>query len=308
MHVLIDLQFINEEHLNRLKLKCPNITFHQDFNASTQIEAAVLMSRSIHEDLLAKMPNLKFIQLMSAGFDHVNTDLIKERKIILANAKDVYSIQIAEHVFSMILSFTHHMFTYKKQMEDATWKRHEVTHELHGSTFGLLGAGSIATEVAKRAKAFGANVLGYRKSNQKPEYFDEIYTNDLGLAHLLKVSDYIVMTLPLNQDTKHFLNEKSFKMMKKSAFFINVARGDVVDQKALTEALINKDIEYACLDVTSPEPLPKDHPLWTLENVIITPHASSESPYVYDRLLSLIAENLNRFYRQEDLLHVVNLD
>jgi phosphoglycerate dehydrogenase-like enzyme len=308
MHVLIDLQFIEEKHLNELKTKCPNMTFHQDLDDCESVEAAVLMSRNIKEETLSKMPNLKFIQLMSAGFDHVNIDLVKEKKIVLANAKDVYSIQIAEHVFAMILSFTHHMFTYKEQMKDASWTRHEVSHELYGSTFGLLGAGSIATEVAKRAKAFGANVLGYRKSNVKSEHYDEIYTDQKGFEHLLKVSDYVVMTLPLNDDTRHMMNEKAFRLMKNSAFFINIARGGVVDQEALTNALINNEIAYACLDVTSPEPLPKDHPLWSLNNVIITPHASSESPYVYDRLLSLIIENLNRFKRHDDLLHVVNLD
>ena len=191
-------------------------------------------------------------------------------------------------------------------MKQGIWKPIRKEPELFGSTVGVIGTGSIGQEIAKRLKAFETHIIGYRKSNYKLVNFDEIVTDVEGLNYLLSNSDYVIMTLPLNKNTYHFMSKERLSLLKKEAVFINIARGLVVDQDALTFMLKEKRIRGAGLDVTTPEPLPSNHELWKLPNVIITPHNSSSSAHLLSRITQLMTDNLTRYIAKEPLKFIVD--
>lgn len=254
-----------------------------------------------------KYPNLKWIQLFSAGFNTIDLDYLKERNIILTNARDVYNKPIAEDVITKILAINRNVKKYYDNMEHCSWTRYNNEFELTGSTVGIIGVGSIGTEIAKRLKGFEVKIIGYRKNPIPEMYFDEIYTGETGLNHLLSVSDYVIIAVPLNKDTYNLINLEKIKLMKKDALLINIARGEIINQDDLIYALENKMIRGAGLDVTTPEPLPADNKLWKMDNVFITPHNSFSSPYTLDRLLDLVLVNIGHFYNNEKLVNIVNL-
>jgi phosphoglycerate dehydrogenase-like enzyme len=225
----------------------------------------------------------------------------------LTNAKDVYSITIAEDIITKILVLNRNVKKYVDQMTTGTWSGYKYEKEIYGSTVGFLGSGSLASAAALRLKAFDAKVICYRKSLEKSPIFDETYHDLDGLETLLKKSDYVVVTLPINADTYHLLDKKRIGMMKKDALLINVGRGEVIDQDALIDALEKGMIRGAGLDVTTPEPLPVDSKLWQMENVYITPHNAPSSPYMLDRLTALISENIDRYLKGERLNNIVTL-
>ncbi|PKK96722.1 MAG: D-2-hydroxyacid dehydrogenase, partial [Tenericutes bacterium HGW-Tenericutes-3] len=210
------------------------------------------------------------------------------------------SIQIAEDVFSKILYFNRNIQKHIKHMENKLWKFEPVRYEIAHATIGILGTGSIGLEVAKRMKAFDTKVLGYKKTRQNVPYFDEIYTDKKGLEKIYKESDYIIIALPLTTETYHLIDENAISLMKDSSVIINVARGDIIDQKALINALKSKKIRAAGLDVMSPEPLPIDDGLWHLENVLLTPHNASSSPYVNQRLINNTIETIQHYLSHQN--------
>lgn len=288
-------------------IKCfPDITFIMDAEASFEAEAIFAMPYFFKEQRLKDYPHLKWIQNLAAGYDKVEFPYIRQRGIVFCNARDVYSTQIAEDVFAKILDFNRHLHTYHLQMATGDWGRHKVHHEIAGATAGIIGTGSIASTVAKRMKAFEATVLGYRRKNEPAPFFDAIYTGRQGLLKMLSQSDYVIVTAALNHETRHLLDDEAFAHMKSNAFVVNIARGELIDQDALVRALESKRIAGAGLDVTTPEPLPPNHPLWRFKQVLITPHASSESPYVHERLDDLVHENLRRYRNHEPLLNIID--
>lgn len=174
--------------------------------------------------------------------------------------------------------------------------------EAFGKTLGVVGAGSIGREVAKQAKAFDMKTIGLRRNPQPMPFFDEVLPRTQ-LDDLLSRSDYVVLATPLTPETRHMIGEAQFAKMKPSALFINVARGGVVDQEALIRALQNGVIAGAALDVTDPEPLPADNPLWDMENVIITPHMSADAPILVQIAVDFFCENIKRYRAGERLIN-----
>ncbi len=306
MIIHVDQRSMTSESIDKLVKRFPDINFVLDADASHEAEAIFAMPYFFKEKRLKDYPHLKWIQNLAAGYDKVELEYIRKRGIIFCNARDVYSTQIAEDVFAKILDFNRHLYTYHQQMPKGDWRRHQVHHEIARATVGIIGTGSIASAVAKRMQAFEATVLGYRRRNEPVPYFDDIYTDRQGLLAMLSRSDYVIVTAALNDDTRHVLDDEAFDHMKANAFVVNIARGELIDQDALVRALASKKIAGAGLDVTTPEPLPPDHPLWQFEQVLITPHASSESPYVHERLDDLVHENLSRYLHDERLLNIID--
>jgi D-2-hydroxyacid dehydrogenase (NADP+) len=305
MKIWIDMTMLKDEHFEYFVKKYPKITFESNLEKAYDADAIFCMPGVAVKNKLELFPNLKWIQLLTAGYDPVDVDYIHQKNIVLTNAKDVFSIQIAEDVISKILYFNKNIKAYANQMDSGTWKHHKVNHEISLSTIGIIGTGSIGLEVAKRLKAFETNIVGYKRKREELPHFDKIYYGKDGLYQVLKESDYVIISLPLNKDTFHLIGKKELQMMKPSALLINVARGDIVDQDALVEALANKTIRGAGLDVTSPEPLPSDHPLWKLRNVFITPHNSSSGPYMLKRLIDEVDDTLNRYINNETLDNII---
>jgi phosphoglycerate dehydrogenase-like enzyme len=306
MKVYIDPKFIVQSDIKQMIDAFPMVEFVDTIDHFDIEVAMIPWANFITEENLSKLPNLKWIQLLSAGYDGTDFNLLKKHQIIYTNAKDIYHISIAEDVLTKILVLNRNYKIYLDNMKQGIWKPIRREPELYGSTVGILGTGSIGKEIAKRLKAFDTHIIGYRKSDRPETYFDEIVTDDEGLSYLLKTSDYVIVTLPLNDKTEYFLSKEKLSLMKSNALFINIARGKVVDQDALSELLKDKKIRGAGLDVTTPEPLPKDHELWSMPNVVITPHNSSSSNHLLSRLTELMTENLSNYLNHRELKFIVN--
>ncbi|MDO9628332.1 MAG: D-2-hydroxyacid dehydrogenase [Acholeplasmataceae bacterium] len=307
MKIWLDTWTLKEKYYKELFEKYPEHQFSTVMEDSYDADIIICMPGFVTKENLDNFHKLKWIQLLTAGYNTIDLEYIKNRNILLTYAKDVFSIQIAEDVFSKILYFNRNIGIYHDQIKSGLWKHTQVLHEICHSTVGIIGAGSIGTEIAKRMKSFDAKVIGYRRSKGEHEFYDVMYRDRKGFEKLLKTSDYIIISIPLNKETYHLIGVNEFKMMKSTAILINVARGEIIDQKALIEALENKKIRGAGLDVTTPEPLPENDLLWSTRNVFITPHNSSASPYVHQRLMDEVSDTLDRYINHLELDNIVKL-
>lgn len=301
MKVYVDKKMMGRENYPKLLEEFKELHFIDNLDSDYDIEVMVLMNSTLKKIEIEKYPKLKWIQLLMAGYDNVNIDLIKSKGIMVSNAQDVFSTSIAEDVFSKILFFNRNTKHYLQSMHDGNWEPIKKEPEIYNSIVSILGTGSIGKEIAKRMKAFGAKkIYGYKQKFQKIPDFDEIFTDKLGLEFMIKECDYLIIAIPLNPSTKNLINKENISLMKKEALIINVARGEVINQNDWIEALKQKDIRGAGLDVTVPEPLPVNSELWKLENVFITPHNASSSPYMKDRLYNLTKENLKKYLEDKN--------
>jgi len=284
----------------------PEINFYDTEEECGDVEGLIGEPYHITPEKLEKLPKLKWIQSLRTGFDSVDMEYIKKRNIIYTNAKDIYSIPIAEDVLCKILMQNTNALSYLKNQKEHIWKSNLYRKELCTQTVGLIGTGSIATEIAKRLQGFGVNIIGYKRTPVTSlPYFDELCSGHKGLDYIMSMSDYLIVTVDLNKETYHMINKNNLKLMKKEASIINIARGSIINQKDLTEVLKNKEISYGGLDVFETEPLPEDDQLWDLDNVYITPHTSGIVKNNKNRLKRLIVDNIKRYVENEHLENVV---
>lgn len=303
MKIFIQPRIIETTYIEQLKARFPMIQFVDMVDPS--IEVAIVYPHFLNKDNLSVLPKLKWAQSLMVGYNQVDQTSLKQRNIMFTNAKDVYAITIAEDIVTKILVINRNVKKYIHQMDEGVWKPHRFEPEIYGSTIGFLGSGSLANAAAIRLKSFGAKMITYRKSDFPNPVFDETYTGEDGLKQLLQQSDYVVITLPLNEYTQKLMNREKFSWMKKDAVLINVGRGEVVDQDALIEALQQGKLRGAGLDVMTPEPLPKESPLWYMDHVYITPHNAPSSPYMMSRLYDLLEDNIARYLSQKPLKNIV---
>ncbi|MGB8451183.1 MAG: D-2-hydroxyacid dehydrogenase [Anaerocolumna sp.] len=258
-------------------------------------------------ELLQEAKNLKWLQLPSAGVDgYTNKASYYNQDIKLTNSSGVFGLPIAEHIFSMILSYNRNLQEYAYNKLEKKWSGNPDARDFYGSTIGIIGLGDIGSEVAKRAKLWGANVLAVKRTiTEVPEYVDKLYSLE-EMDEVLERADYVVLALPNTQKTKGIISEEKLKKMKPHAFLVNIGRGALIDQEALMKALKKKWIGGAGLDVTTPEPLPEDSPLWELPNVILTPHTSGCSPTNIVRRIDMFNNNLKLFMENKPLGNMVD--
>ncbi|PUU88174.1 MAG: phosphoglycerate dehydrogenase-like oxidoreductase, partial [Halanaerobium sp.] len=254
-------------------------------------------------DLVKKSENLKWLHLPSAGVDrYANKEIYQNQDIVLTNSSGVYGKPIAEHVFAMIMAHNRNLINYAYDKKEKKWQRKNEIKDFFNSTVGILGLGDIGSTIARRAKAWGAQVLALKRTAAElPDYVDQIYLNK-DLNKLLKRSDYVILTLPATPETKGIIGRKEFKRMKNSAFVVNIGRGSLIKQEELVEALEKGWIAGAGLDVTEPEPLPETSKLWEMDNLILTPHTSGFSPTNDQRRFEIFKDNLKNYLNQEELL------
>src|SRR5690606_3587844 len=214
---------------------------------------------------------LRWLQSWSAGVNNMPLDEMEKSNILLTSANGVHAYPISETIFALMLGLTRKIHSYVRNQQEKKWHHSNMKLEIHEKTIGIVGVGHIGKETAKIAKAFGMTVLGVRHSGRDEEFVDEMYTTDQ-LSEVLPRCDYVVLTLPLTEETRHLFGADEFRRMKSSAFFINIGRGEIVVEEELIEALQSGEIAGAGLDVFTKEPLPEDSPLWDFENVIVTPH------------------------------------
>ncbi|WP_109688282.1 D-2-hydroxyacid dehydrogenase [Tumebacillus permanentifrigoris] len=242
-------------------------------------------------ELVAACPNLKWIQVISAGLELMPFPALDARDILVTNARGIHKVPMAEYTIGLILMFSRRFVELYRNQQKRLWDRTIRIDELSGQTLGIIGAGAIGSEIAKRAQAFGMHTLGVAATQREVAGIDEMFDSS-GLDHVLQRSDYIVVIVPLTDQTRGLIGAREIGLMKESAVLINIARGLVVDEHALLTALQAQKIRGAGLDVFVEEPLPEDHPFWSLENVVLTPHLSSRSPKYMERAQEIFRHNL----------------
>ncbi|MFT4416687.1 D-2-hydroxyacid dehydrogenase [Fredinandcohnia humi] len=244
--------------------------------------------------LIEKAQRLKWIMVMSAGLELMPLDAIKEKGILVTNARGIHKIPMAEYTLSMMLHVAKKNKQLLQQEERKSWNRVTIipVEELHGKTVGILGVGAIGGEIARLCKAFNMKVLGLNRSGADQQYVDEMYQYS-GLEYICSHADYIVSVLPSTNETKYLLKDSHFRVMKNQPVFINIGRGDVVKEEDLLYALHSKKISHAVLDVFEQEPLPVYHPFWELDQVTVTPHISSKTSKYLPRSFEIFEQNFH---------------
>lgn len=259
---------------------------------------------------LAQAGRVRWMQTYNAGMERcLTSSVFEERNILLTNMQRVAGPAMAEHVMAMMLTFARSLPAYYDEQRKSTWNRTPTgarpAFTLDGKTLLVVGLGGIGTEVARRAHAFGMTVLATRATPRPaPDFVSEVGLAD-ALTRFAPRADIVVNTLPLTDETRGQFDAKVFATMKRGAYFINVGRGQTVVTADLVAALTSGQVAGAGLDVVDPEPLPSSHPLWTMPNVIITPHSSSDSDVDEESRWLLVRENLRRYVAGERMLSVV---
>jgi len=259
-------------------------------------------------ELLAKAPHLRWFQAASAGVDRIAETGFVERGVSVTNSSGVHATPIGEFILLMMLMFAKGAHRFLRAKEERRWIRF-VPGELRGSTVGIVGMGHIGAEAARLAKAFGCRVLAIRRSvtarRQGEGVADELLPPS-ALPYLLSESDYVVLAVPLTQETRHLIGSDELRAMKPTAVLINISRGAVVDEVSLVQALKEGWIAGAGLDVFEREPLPEDSGLWGMENVILSPHVSGGTEHYWRRAVPIFCENLRRYLDGRPLLNLVD--
>jgi phosphoglycerate dehydrogenase-like enzyme len=304
--------------LATLSERFPDTTFiaanDEESLAWESVDADVFFGFHFPEELLAQARRLTWIQSAGAGIERNLSPAIQASSIALTNASGLAAVPIAEHVIALILMFCRNLHVAYGLQQAARWDRPSVMvgsgaplRELQGSRVGILGLGPIGAAVAQRAASLGAVVRGLRRrpaTSARPP-FDAIVGPD-GLHSLLGWSDFVVLAVPQTKETDQMIGRREFELMRSDAYLINIARGSVVDEAALIDALQRGVIAGAGLDVFEDEPLPQTSPLWKLPNTIVTPHVAGAMPRYFDRALDLFMANFERLRSGQPLHNLVD--
>jgi len=256
----------------------------------------VLVVRSatkVTREVIEAAKKLKIVARAGVGLDNIDQEAAKEKGVKVLNAPESVSVAVAELTIGLMLSWCRKIPLADASMRAGRWEKSKfMGTELRGKTLGIIGTGRIGIEVAKRAKAFDMQLLGY--DIVQNDQFLALEGKYVDLETLLKSSDFVSLHVPLNEKTRNLIGEKELRLMKKSAVLINTSRGAVVDENALVRALKEGWIAGACLDVYQKEPLPGDHPLLSLPNVILTPHLGASTEEAQREAALVIAEKIRR--------------
>ena len=257
-------------------------------------------------EILNAGKKLRWVQATSAGLDGYYFPELRASELTVTNIRGIYSDVIADHVFSLVMAFARGLHHYIRRQSQGKWEKGAPVIHLAGTTLGVVGLGGIGLAVAERGPVFGMRVIGMDPAPKgKPDFIARIYSPD-ELATMVAVSDFVVICVPHTAETEGLFNAAMIGAMKQAGILINIGRGKVVNLQALTEALQRGQIGGAGLDVYEEEPLPAGHALWSIENVILTPHVAGISPEIDKRRKALIVENVRRFCAGEPLLNVVD--
>ena len=271
-------------------------------------EAEVLFTLSLMpHDLPSVAPHLRWIQLTSAGADRLLNSEVLKSGVTVTTASGIHAAPVGEYALGMMVMLAKGWPALFRAQTRREWAR-ITPQELEGKTVAVVGMGNVGQEIARLAKALNMRVLGVRRSGslESGDYVADEIVGPLELLSVLSRSDYVVVCLPLTEETHHLIGELALRSMKPSAYLINVSRGAVVDEAALLRALTEGWIAGAGLDVFETEPLPEKNWLWQLNNVIITPHLAGETPIYNERAADLFCENLRRYLAGEPLRNVVD--
>ena len=297
-----------EEHEKRLKKACPEAAFtflHGNRPEREQLENAEIIIGNIPSGDLQYCRNLKFLQLSMAGSDTFAGKV--PENVLLANSSGAYGLAISEHMLGMLLMLTKKLYLYRDNQNEAVWHDEGNVTSIFGSRVLTVGLGDIGGEFAKRCKSLGAYNIGIRRTMRScPEFMDEMHTLD-ELDSLLPSADVVALALPNSEASRHLMNEARLRSMKRGAILLNVGRGSAVDTDALVKVL-NEGLIMAGIDVTDPEPLPKEHPLWHCPGIIITPHISGyyHLRHTQDTIIEIAACNIENYMNGRPIRNLVD--
>jgi phosphoglycerate dehydrogenase-like enzyme len=266
---------------------------HQDERESIA-DATVVTGMDVDEALLERAEDLACFASIYAGTDHLPMAELEARGVAVTSASGVHGPNIAEHVIGQILAFVRRFHEGWKREQRREW-RHYQADELAGSTVTVVGQGPIGQAIVERLEPFDVHTVAARYTPSKGGPADEIIGLDRDALHdAFADTDHLVLACPLTDETRDLLDEEAFVTLPTSATVVNIARGPVIDTDALVTAIRRNRIHGAALDVTDPEPLPEDHPLWSFDNVRLTPHNSGHTPAYFERLADIVAPNVER--------------
>jgi phosphoglycerate dehydrogenase-like enzyme len=332
IEVLITTPF-SEESVDRLREISPRLTIRlmkarnvEDLPAEVWARTEVLYTnRAI--PTVEQAPRLRWIQFHWAGIDHVlDHPILNKHDLVATTLSGAAVPQISEHILMMMLAFGHHLpelFANQKRAEwpKDRWERF-LPIELSSSTVGIIGYGSIGRQVARLLQPFGPKILATKRDAKHPEdygYIPEGMGDPTGafvhrlyppeaLHSMLKECDFVVITVPKTPATIGLISVQELAELKPTTFLIDISRGGILDQSALILALRDRKIAGAALDVFPEEPLPSDSPLWKMQNVIVTPHISGNTPYYDERAMDLFASNLQRYLAGQSLYNRIDTE
>ena len=254
-----------------------------------------LLTDKVDAELMNRAPNLKVVSNYAVGFDNIDVAEATNRGIIVGNTPGVLTDTTADFAFTLMMAAARRVAEADRTVRAGKWKTWGpmilLGQDIHGATLGILGLGRIGQAVARRAKGFDMKLLYYDAVRQKQSE-EELGIQFVEFDRLLAESDFITIHINLTPENYHLMGAKQFDKMKKTSILVNTARGPIVDNMALYEALRDWKIAYAALDVTEPEPLPAEHPLLTLDNVIVVPHIASASVATRTKMALMAADNL----------------
>ena len=314
MHILIGAD-ISEGKMQRLQAAAP------DADISTADEKPAVLERIGEADayvpgpwdpeVLAAGGRLRWVHFRWAGIGGQMFPAVVESSVTVTNSAGVFAVPMAEHAMALMLALTRSLnVCMPPRPGDDPWRAtapaaRDRMREMQGGTLGILGYGGIGRATAQRARGFGMRVLALRRHPAPDEFADEVRGPE-HLDDVLRACDYLLVSCALTDETRGMIGARELGLMKPTAVIVNLARGAVIDQGAMLLALQEGRLGGAGLDVSDPEPLPPDSPLWRLDNVIITPHVSGSSPETGRRQFDLLEENVRRFAAGEELLNVVD--
>lgn len=303
----------NEEWADLVREAVPGVdvqVFGDAAAAIEEIEDADAVYGTVPPELLRRAEKLRWIAASRAGLGGrwFYPELV-ESDVIVTNVRGIYNEHLSHHIMAFLLAFARRFDHYFKRNEAAPeWRRDLVPLDLGSSTAVIVGVGGSGAEAARLCAAFGMRVIGVDpRATEAPEGMSELVTSER-LDEKLGEADFVILTVPESPGTIGFFNKDRFAAMKQGSYFINIGRGVTVNTDALVEALQSGHIAGAGLDVVAPEPLPSDHPLWTIPGVLITPHigVTGDRETSHARRVELLIENCKRFANGEELMNVVD--
>ncbi len=285
-------------------------TRERDLALSEARDADMALLGAFAREVLETAVNLKWAHIPWAGVDSL-LDVLRKTQAVVSCGKGIFDAPMADHVFALLLTLTRCLHYFLRYQMAGVWRREvpgDTLTDLQGKTMGIVGLGSIGREVARRAAVFGMRVLAVKRrpAALSEEPVDGLFIGYEGLRLMLPECDVVVITAALTPQTRYLIGQNELASMKRGAILINVARGAIVDEKALVEALRSGHLAGAGLDVFEEEPLPLESPLWHLPNVVLTPHVGGLSERTRQRVFERFLDNLRRFLANEPLVGVVD--
>jgi D-3-phosphoglycerate dehydrogenase len=299
------IEKVAKEKLVQHELHFEKATVNEVISDFSNVEVlSVFVQSKVSKEVIDKMKNLKLIVTRSTGFDHIDVNYAKQKGILVSNIPGYGSVPVAEHAFALLLSGLRKIREANRSVVNGEWRINDFEGKtVHGKTFGVLGTGSVGLNVCKIAKAFGANVIAYDVFKRDEDAI-EVGFKYVSLEQIIENSDIIVIALPLTKDTYHLIDEERIRKMKDEVTIINIARGSIIDQNALLNALKSKKVAFAGLDVLEEEP-PKKEEIVTLDNVIVTPHIAWNTDYSKLFIAEKTVETIVKFLSGESINNII---